>query len=90
MKAILVLSLLLAFQLAAKADWKAGFAVVDITPKEPLLLSGYASRTEPAKEVLDELHAKALALEDDEGKRALVCCLARPVTTRRLAPRTIR
>lgn len=72
MKALLILPLLLVSPLISHAAWKAGFAAVDITPQEPLLLSGYASRTEPATAVLDPLHAKALALEDETGARAIV------------------
>lgn len=52
--------------------WKAGLASATITPKEPLMLAGYASRTEPFTGVLDELHAKAFALEDASGNRALI------------------
>ncbi|MBI5773563.1 MAG: neutral/alkaline non-lysosomal ceramidase N-terminal domain-containing protein [Verrucomicrobia bacterium] len=55
----------------SKTEWKAGFAAVKITPSEPLLLSGYASRSNAFTGVLDDLHVKALALEDAEGRRAL-------------------
>ena len=69
---LLALSLLLAFHPAAHAEWKAGFAAATITPADPVLLSGYASRTAPSDAVLDDLHAKAMALEDDDGQRAVV------------------
>lgn len=36
------------------------------------MLAGYASRAEPATEVLDDLRAKALALEDSNGTRAII------------------
>lgn len=52
--------------------WRVGFAAANITPKEPVMLSGYASRTTPADGVLDELYAKAMALEDESGAQALV------------------
>jgi neutral ceramidase len=52
--------------------WKAGLASVTITPKEPVMLAGYASRTEPFSGVLDDLHVKALALEDADGKRGII------------------
>ncbi|WP_414664803.1 neutral/alkaline non-lysosomal ceramidase N-terminal domain-containing protein [Horticoccus sp. 23ND18S-11] len=58
--------------LAADAGWKAGFAAQKITPAEPLLLAGYASRTQPATDVVDDLHAKALALEDATGSRVIL------------------
>ncbi|HBJ83336.1 MAG TPA: hypothetical protein DDZ88_05575 [Verrucomicrobiales bacterium] len=57
---------------ATDADWKVGMASAVITPKEPVMLAGYASRNEPFSGVLDELHAKALALEDATGQRALI------------------
>ena len=52
--------------------WKAGIATVNITPGEPVRMSGYASRTQPFKAVNDELFAKALALEDAAGHRAVI------------------
>ncbi len=57
---------------AADADWKAGMASAVITPKEPVMLAGYASRNEPFSGVLDDLYAKALALEDAAGHRGLI------------------
>src|SRR5881394_593094 len=57
---------------ADATNWKAGLASAVITPKEPVMLAGYASRTEPFTGVLDDLHAKALALEDASGERALI------------------
>jgi neutral ceramidase len=58
--------------IGADAPWKAGLAAVKITPGEPLMLAGYASRTQPAREVLDDIHAKAIALEDAAGNRAIL------------------
>jgi hypothetical protein len=57
---------------AAHADWKAGVAKVRITPEKPMWLSGYAGRDKPAEGTLHDLWAKALALEDPTGKRALL------------------
>jgi neutral ceramidase len=57
---------------AESPSWKAGFAAVKVTPVEPLLLSGYASRSNAATGVLDDLHVKALVLEDREGRRAVL------------------
>ncbi len=57
---------------AAELPWKAGFAAQKITPAEPLMLAGYASRTVPASEVVDDLHLKVLALEDAAGLRSLL------------------
>ncbi len=52
--------------------WQAGVASVDITPAEPLWLGGYAARTKPAEGTLLPLHAKALALRDASGNRAVL------------------
>lgn len=55
-----------------ETTWKAGFAAAKITPAEPLMLAGYASRTIPARDVADDLHLKVLALEDAAGGRSLL------------------
>jgi neutral ceramidase len=57
---------------AADATWKAGTAKAVITPKEPLWMAGYASRTRPGDGVLHELYVRVLAIEDAHGKRAVV------------------
>jgi neutral ceramidase len=61
------------FAVPARADeapaWKAGAARVKITPDKPLWMSGYASRTKPAEGTLIDLWAKALVLEDPDGRR---------------------
>lgn len=55
---------------------KAGVASRKITPsKLPFWLSGYAARTTPAKTVAQDIFAKALAIEDDSGHRAVVVTL---------------
>ncbi len=54
------------------ADWKAGVATVDITPEESIWMAGYAARTKPSEGVLQRLYAKALALEDETGKRSIL------------------
>ncbi len=53
-------------------DWKAGIATVKITPVEPVQMAGYASRTKPFEKVNDDLYAKALALQDARGHRAVI------------------
>jgi len=58
--------------LAAHLPWKAGLAQVLITPQQPLWMAGYASRTKPSEGVAQDLYAKALALEDPAGKRAVL------------------
>jgi hypothetical protein len=61
-----------AYMSAADAAWKAGFAALKITPTEPVMLAGYASRTIPARDVVDDLYMKAVALEDAGGGRAVL------------------
>jgi hypothetical protein len=57
---------------AADAEWKVGLAQEKITPERPVFLAGYASRNRPFDRVEAELYVKALALEDREGKRAVL------------------
>jgi hypothetical protein len=56
----------------AQDGWKAGAARVNITPKVKMWLSGYGARTKPAEGKLTDLWARALALEDPAGKRAVL------------------
>ena len=53
-------------------DWRAGVAVAVITPEQPMMLAGFASRREPAEGTASELHAKAVAVEDAEGTRLVI------------------
>ena len=71
MKKILLIWLMLGGT-ALGADFKAGVARRKITPSLPFWLSGYAARTKPADSVLVDLWAKALAVEDDRGARAVI------------------
>src|ERR1043166_6735340 len=66
--------LLISFALAGAlhAEWQAGAAAVDITPRESIWLAGYAARTKPAESVREAIHAKALALKDDAGQVSVV------------------
>lgn len=56
----------------AQTGWKAGVARVAITPNEPVWLAGFANRTRPSEGVLEEIHAKALALEDATGAVSVI------------------
>ena len=51
---------------------KAGVARINITPAGPIWMSGYAARNKPSEGVLTRLWAKALALEDARGRRAVI------------------
>ena len=48
---------------SAVPGWR-GTAKVAITPKEPMWMSGYASRTKPSEGAVHDLWAKALAIKD--------------------------
>lgn len=78
------LSVALLFQLFVQAgEFKAGAAAVVITPPQGAPLAGYYALRE-SQGVLDELHAKALVIEQDGAKLALVTLdlitVTRPVT----------
>jgi neutral ceramidase len=59
----------------ARAGWQAGTAKVAITPGQPMWMSGYASRTRPSEGAVHDLWAKALALQDPSGRRAVLITL---------------
>jgi hypothetical protein len=48
---------------------------VTITPTEPIWMAGYASRNKPSEGVRQDLFAKALAVQDDTGKPAVLVAL---------------
>jgi neutral ceramidase len=54
------------------ATWRAGLAAVRITPDKPVWMTGFGARTNESRGTLMELHAKALALEDAYGRRAVL------------------
>ncbi len=54
------------------AGWKAGAAKENITPEKLMWMSGYGARNHPAEGKLTELWAKALAIEDPQGHRAVL------------------
>ncbi|MGH9674974.1 MAG: neutral/alkaline non-lysosomal ceramidase N-terminal domain-containing protein, partial [Bryobacteraceae bacterium] len=62
----------LVLALLAAADFKAGVARADITPKVSIWMSGYAARTKPSEGVLQPLAAKALAIEDNRRGRLVI------------------
>jgi hypothetical protein len=66
-----------------------GLASACITPKEPVWLYGYAgkSRYRPFAGILDDIHAKALAVQDADGQKAVLitadlCVLRAPEESR--------
>ncbi len=66
---------LAATSLPAQDTWKAGVAKINITPEQPMWMAGYAAREKPAEGKMTDLWAKALALEDATGTRAVLVTL---------------
>ena len=60
------------FSGSAGAAMQAGVATLDITPKEPVWLAGFAARTKPSQGVRQKIWAKALALRDEKGVTAVL------------------
>jgi neutral ceramidase len=60
---------------SGEAQFKVGTARAVITPTEPMWMSGYGARTQPADGKLTELWAKALAIEDQTGERLVLVTL---------------
>jgi neutral ceramidase len=60
---------------AEPGAWKAGAAMVKITPATSLRMAGYAARKKPSEGVAQDLWAKALAVEDAHGTRAVIVTL---------------
>jgi len=59
----------------APANWKAGTATAVVTPQKLLWMAGYAARKKPAEGKVQELFAKALALQDEQGNRLVFVTL---------------
>src|SRR5438477_4976354 len=57
---------------APDAPWKAGVAATVITPDGPIWMAGYAARNKPSEGKVQDLFAKALALEDASGGRLVI------------------
>jgi len=57
---------------SAPAGLKVGVGRAVITPQGPVWMSGYASRNHPSDGVIHDLWAKALAIEDSGGGRAVL------------------
>lgn len=66
---VFLLATLLLSATAAAGGWLAGTARTNITPEELTWMAGYASRTEPARGTLQEIHARALALQDQDQQK---------------------
>ncbi len=60
---------------ADESRWRIGLGRADITPREPVLLSGYGSRDKPFERVDIPLSAKCMAIEDAHGSLAILITL---------------
>ena len=72
---------------AASPSWRAGAAREEITPREPLWMTGYAFRNRPADGTAQPLWTKALAIQDPAGSRGVLitvdlCGITREVSDR--------
>src|ERR1039457_1748106 len=75
MKSLLLLGILLLAPAAVPlgaAGLRAGVARVDITPRGPMWMSGYASRNHPSEGVRQPLWARALRSEASPGRRVAI------------------
>lgn len=68
---VLVVGLTLGMAKGDEATWKAGIARAVITPQKAVWLAGYGSKRPPDGK-LHDLWMKALALEDNTGRRAVL------------------
>src|SRR4029453_16308813 len=59
----------------AAPGWRARVATIDITPRRPLWMAGFAARTSLSQGVAPPLHTKALCLDDGAGRRVVLVTL---------------
>jgi len=55
-------------------EWRAGVARMVITPEQSMWMAGYAARDHESEGTMHELWAKALAMEDADGKQGVLIC----------------
>ena len=70
--ALIPLVLTVSVVAAAEPQWKVGVASIKITPERPVPMAGYAARTKPFEQVEADIYAKALAIEDAAGQKAVL------------------
>ncbi len=75
MKKVYLTSIFLAVFFQIYGGFSAGLGRKAITPETPVWLSGYAARTKPSTEVLHDLWAKALLIEDEKDNRIIIVTL---------------
>jgi len=57
----------------SQAGLKGGCAKVNITPPIGIWLSGYSRRDRASDDIVDELYARAMVLDDGQNTIAIVC-----------------
>lgn len=72
LKLLVPLCLILAAASSFAADFQAGVGRIKITPATTIRMAGYAARTSESLGVELDLWARALALQDAEGHRAVI------------------
>ena len=75
MKPLVCVLVLLTTFTSANDLWQTGAGRTNITPTEPIWMSGYASRKTPADGKTTDLWAKALVLDDAKGNRGVLITL---------------
>ncbi len=80
-----LLVLLLVSLAAWAADYRAGTARIDITPRGAIWLAGYPGREHPSTGVAQRLYARAVAIEDGRGGHVVVVAVDLFGITRQLA-----
>lgn len=64
-------------------EWTVGFGKIDVTPqvsRVPLRLSGYSSRNDPAVEIADSLHVRAMVMTPIGNRDSTESTTAPPIT----------
>jgi len=69
----------------AGGGWRAGVASVNVTPRQPIFMKGYGSRTRPSDGVRQDLFVKALALQDETGATSVLVTSDLHSYTRRMS-----
>lgn len=72
MKKIILILIVAAFCYRMCAQFTVGIGRRMITPETPIWLSGYASRNKPSTEVLHDLWAKAIVIEENKKIRIII------------------
>lgn len=56
----------------AREPWSVGTATRVITPEQPMWMAGFGGREKPSEGVAEDLHARAVAIEDADGETVVI------------------